>query len=120
MNLTTSQAERITGQHLFRWALPYLLQRSGKGWLLLGRDYKPLGYTADERVDYDDWGHHRFGLRCHPSKMTGVWLPQHQAGHEDKCWWFYYDATASRVDYFERLGRFYTYVKNLPPERRRY
>ena len=109
--LTSTQVFRIADLPLFRSSMPYLIQRSGDGWLMLGRDYKPIGVTARDWVDYDAFAHQRFKLRVHPRKMAGVWLPQHQSGHDDRCWWFYSDNWETYLDYFQRLERFYTYVK---------
>jgi hypothetical protein len=92
--------------------MPYLIQRSGDGWLMLGRDYKPIGVTACDWVDYDDFAHQRFKLRVHRLKMEGVWRPEDRAGQDDRFWWFYSDNWESYLDYFQRLERFYTYVKS--------
>ena len=109
--LTPTQVIRIADLPLFRSSLPYLIQRSGDGWLMLGRDYKPIGVTARDWVDYDDFAHQRFKLRVHPLKMQGVWRPKDRDGQHDCRWWFYSDSVESYMDYFQRLERFYTYVK---------
>lgn len=109
--LTPTQVVRIADLPLFRSSLPYLIQRSGDGWLMLGRDYKPIGVTARDWVDYDDFAHQRFKLRVHPLKMVGVWRPKDREGQHDCRWWFYSDSVESYMDYFQRLERFYTYVK---------
>lgn len=36
--------------------LPYCLQRQADGtYIVLNRDYKPLGFTSKKNVDYDDY-----------------------------------------------------------------
>lgn len=42
-----------SGLNLARTHLPYLLQRTSKGWLVLNRYYKPLGMPNGEWVDYE-------------------------------------------------------------------
>jgi hypothetical protein len=109
--LTSTQVVRIADLRLFRSSMPYLIQRSGDEWLMLGRDYKPIGVTSRDWVDYDDFTHQRFKLRVHPSKIGGVWWNMRDVGPDTEMFWFYSDSVHSYMDYFQRLERFYTYVK---------
>jgi len=68
-------------------------------YLPLNRDYKPLGHVSRKRVHYEDYAAQAVIFHEDPMTLEGIWT----ATSDDKLW--LYDDTASRVDYFERLGR---------------
>lgn len=56
--------------------LPYCLQKTTDGsWLLLNRNYKPLGTVGTEHVDYDN---HPDRLKIHHKTISA--LQQHATG----------------------------------------
>ena len=96
-------AELTQGGHWFRFWLPYKFEKleSPKRkhvYLPLNRNYKPLGITSRDHVDYAAYMHQAVVFASDPTKFTGVW-------HDPKGLWLYDDTSNSRVDYFERLSR---------------
>ncbi len=42
------------GEAIYHWFMPYCLRKLSDGrWLLLNRQYKPVGFTSNEHVDYE-------------------------------------------------------------------
>ena len=44
---------RVIGNELRRTHFPYCLQKVGDGWVILSRDYKPIGIRTEDHVDYE-------------------------------------------------------------------
>lgn len=93
--------------HFFRFWLPYLFQRidhpsHAHVFLPLNRNYKPLGVTSSEWVEYDNYtlSHGVFFARD-PSTFSGIWHGTVKEG--DSQLWLYNDGPASRLDYFVRF-----------------
>lgn len=103
--MNMNQKLSITRQeNLMRYFLPYCLQRiKGNVYLPLNRNYKPIGVTTKEWVEYENYQHLyvRFS-RC-PSKMTIEWhyAIKNKNGTIDKLF-FYGDGLDSREMYFEK------------------
>ena len=67
-------------------------------YLPLNRDYKPLGITSKEDVDYDAYLSQAVMFSVDPHTFDGIWF------HKETLH-LYEDVASSRVDYFERLER---------------
>ena len=101
-------------KHFFRFFMPYVFQRlEGCGtnvFLPLNRDYKPLGQTTREHVDYDDFVTGAAKFARDPMTLKELWT---RADPELGLMWLYDDDPASRVDYFRRLEALMT--KSITP-----
>lgn len=60
---------------LFYW-MPYQfvpLDEKGRLFLALNRNYKPLGYTKQDWVEYNDYRHLAVKFRRNPRLLKGIW-----------------------------------------------
>ncbi|WP_321868635.1 hypothetical protein [Paraburkholderia tropica] len=98
----------------FRWVfMPYCLQKLPDGrYIILNRDYKPLGTTSREWVDYET---HPSAVRMNISSKTAASLSTHAKPDTDQI--FLYDDSSSPVhgaqqmrDYMEKLSRLAMYT----------
>lgn len=90
----------------FRYWMPYCFQKlEVKGrkhvYLPLNRNYKPLGITSRDHVNYAKYLDQAIVFGSDPKKFSGIWNGDISG---DKLW-LYEDATPTRLDYFERLGK---------------
>lgn len=101
------KTDRISDRKSFwRYHLPYVLEKvEWKGlkhvYLPVNRDYKPIGYMptltgAKSWVNYSDYSHQFIQFGTDPNTFKDVWWTPLA---------LYDDGDASRVTYFERLGR---------------
>lgn len=87
-----------------RYGLPYAFKRlstvGGHVWLPLNRDYKPIGQDGEDFAS----GPVRFAVD--PTTLRGIW----HGSVEGQTLYLYDDAPESRVDYFARLERLFSYT----------
>jgi hypothetical protein len=109
----------LTDHWFERW-MPYCFHklpgvvRYKHVYLPLNDHYKPLGQVGRKRVRYEDYAAQAVIFYRDPMTFEGVWT----ATSDDKLW--LYEDTASRVDYFERLGRLMSHkVRAVGKELRR-
>jgi hypothetical protein len=81
-----------------RAGLPYCLQRCDDGrWLVLNRNYKPIGVTSDEFVDYETCPGIR--LRLTKAQLKKVsWKPEADLSSTVNKVWLYSDGCIPRHD----------------------
>ena len=97
-------AERLTRMdQWFRYWLPYSFVKlettnHNHVYLPVNRNYKPLGVTSDDWVDYEDFIDQAVIFSADPHTFANVWF------HRDTLH-LYEDVVSSRVDYFQRLER---------------
>lgn len=108
-NLTTSD-------HWFRYWMPYCyhkLEHSSRKhvWLPLNRNYKPLGITSRDHVDYDRFINQAVAFASDPAAWRGVWVDR-QAAIGGKLY-LYTDGPRYRADYFARLARVMSHPQGL-------
>ena len=102
--LNKAQAARLTDTaHWFRFWMPYQFQRIQQGsrrhiYLPLNRNYKPLGHTGRDHVDYEEYAAQAVVFGRDPHGFRDVWTDPEQL-------FLYNDSPASRVDYFDRYER---------------
>ena len=89
--------------------MPYTLTRLPDAkrpltFLPLNRNYKPLGVCGREWVKYEDYEFEAMIFAVDPRKFKGVW---ETIRVNDL--WLYNDNPKSRMDYFERLAKLFTY-----------
>lgn len=114
--MNEEQLQRLTGtrQHWFRFWMPYSFQKMEHAkvkhlYLPLNRNYKPLGMTTGEWVDYDPYVQsHGVVFGSDPHKFAGVWYGEHE-----KSLYMYADVPSSRRDYFQRLEMLMSHVMKL-------
>ena len=122
--MTRTQASNLTGMdQWFRFWMPYHfehLEDSKRRYVYLpvNRNYKPLGVTSKEHVDYDALRSQAVVFATDPEQFEGVWGP----GCEPL--FMYKDGPDSRLDYFARLERLLSrsvklYEKAVKPNRMR-
>jgi hypothetical protein len=107
--LTQTQAYRLTeigAKRIawFRWHMPYVLHPLDEKkhlWLPLNREYKPLGLNRNDFVDYKDYAKEAMRFSRHPDTMEGVFWRHHH---------LYDDGHKSRLDYFARLEKLFSYA----------
>ena len=109
----------LTERKAFRVLMPYCLTPTDSGFMLLNRNYKPLGVVSKTRVDYEDFPAQIVKFTIHPRRMKGVWSYHGIQGKGENWstdnpapngpWWLYNDGDRSRVDYFQRLGKLMGY-----------
>ena len=103
--MNINQKLSITKQeNVMRYFLPYCLQRiKGNIYLPLNRDYKPIGCTSKEWVDYENYQHLYVKFSRCPNKMPIEWhyTIRSKDGTIDKLF-FYGDKLDSREMYFEK------------------
>lgn len=88
-----------------RIALPYCfvkLNAPGHLWLPLNRDYKPLGFSRDVRVDYSEYAKHAIRFARDPDTFTDTWVAEDASGDLPKKW--IHKLPQSYEDYFARLA----------------
>ena len=102
--MTELQAVKLTGRsHWFRRWMPYTIVKLEHPdhehcYLPLNRDYKPLGVSAQEHVDYEAYrASHAICFSSNPADFKRIW---HSGGM-----FLYNDGPSSLIDYFERLSR---------------
>ncbi len=91
----------------FRYWMPYafepLAHSTWKHVLLpLNRNYKPLGITSKDHVDYNHYVSQAMVFNFDPAKFDGVWYSK--IPHL----YLYDDTEASRADYFPRLHKLFS------------
>ena len=97
-------AIRLTRQgQWFRYWMPYCFKKLEVGrhahvYLPLNRNYKPLGITSGEWVNYDTFLPQAVVFSADPHSFDGIWF------HRETLH-LYEDAVPSRMDYFARLER---------------
>lgn len=102
--LTRDDAQRLTfSDQWFRYWFPYQfvkleVPKPKHVYLPLNRDYKPLGVTTGDWVEYEDYLHQAVIFARDPHKFENVW-------HYTEGLYLYEDAQSSRLDYFQRLER---------------
>ena len=100
----TDRARRLTrNDQWFRHWMPYCFKKlevRGRNhvYLPVNRDYKPLGITSKEDVDYDAYLSQAVMFSVDPHEFDNIWFDK-ESLH------LYEDVASSRVDYFERLER---------------
>jgi len=103
--MNMSQKLSITSQeNIMRYFLPYCLHRiKGNIYLPLNRNYKPIGVTTKEWVNYENYQHLYVKFSRCPSKIKIEWhyVIKNEAGVIDKLF-FYGDRLDSRAMYFEK------------------
>jgi hypothetical protein len=103
------QARLVTTNKWFRMFMPYTFTRLHGAkrpltFLPLNRNYKPLGVCSRDWVKYADYESQAMVFAVDPRKFKGVW----ETIRIDDLW-LYSDGPKSRVDYFERLAKLFTY-----------
>ena len=102
--MQSDNAKRLTRMdQWFRYWLPYSfvkLETANRKhvYLPVNRNYKPLGVTSGERVDYDDFTWQAVIFSADPHTFDNVWF-RRDTLH------LYEDVISSRLDYFQRLER---------------
>ena len=102
--MQSSSAERLTRlDQWFRYWMPYSFFKlevadHNHVYLPVNRNYKPLGVTSDDWVDYEDFIEQAVVFSADPHTFDEVWF------HRDTLH-LYEDVITSRVDYFKRLER---------------
>jgi len=102
--MESDSAERLTMMdQWFRYWLPYSffkLETANRDhvYLPVNRNYKPLGVTSDEWVDYENFTKQAVVFSADPHTFENVWVDQEPL-------YLYGEAISSRVDYFQRLER---------------
>jgi len=91
----------------FRYWMPYAFARLDHPkvkhvWLPLNRNYKPLGITAGDHVDYADFIDQAIVFARDPRATKGVFYPSKDPD-PDMLWM--YASTIGREDYFARLEK---------------
>ena len=105
-------AERLTrDDQWFRYWMPYCFQKLEVGgrnhiYLPVNRDYKPLGITSKDHVDYYAYLPQAVVFSADPHTFDGIWF------HKETLH-LYEDVASSRVDYFARLERLLSRVVKL-------
>ncbi|MBN3807177.1 hypothetical protein GXB81_29675 [Paraburkholderia sp. Ac-20336] len=98
----------------FRWVfMPYCLQRLSNGrYIILNRDYKPLGTTSPDWVEYET---HPSAVRMSITAKTAASLSTHGKPDTDRI--FLYDDGSSPANgaeqmraYMEKLSRLAMYT----------
>ena len=95
----------------FRYWMPYCFEKLEVGsrthvYLPLNRNYKPLGITSMEWVDYITYLPQAVVFSADPHTFDGIWF------YRDTLH-LYEDVELSRVDYFLRLERLLSRVVKL-------
>lgn len=62
----------IPSHEYLRIYMPYVVQPTSKGWVLLNRKYKPLGLSTSDSVDYEEYAVRLKGLG--PKKRAEIQL----------------------------------------------
>lgn len=110
----TDAGDSKAGPHFFRVWMPYLIQRVTyegvkHAYLPLNRDYKPLGMSRGEWVDYDACAlSHGVAFKRDPATFDGVWHRLEERSDQivaDGMLFLYSDNPDSRRDYFVRFER---------------
>ena len=91
--------------------MPYCFQKlevadRAHVYLPVNRNYKPLGVTDEEWVDYDTYLPQAVVFSADPRRFDGIWL-------DNETLHLYEDAVSSRVDYFARLEKLLSRVVKL-------
>jgi len=122
-SLTEGQGRNLTASdHWFRYWMPYCyhrLEHRGRKhvWLPLNRNYKPLGITSRDHIDYDDYIDQAAAFASDPATWRGVWVDRQSA--ESGKLYLYTDGPRYRVDYFSRLARVMAHQQRLMAKRSR-
>jgi hypothetical protein len=95
--------------HWFRIWMPYCfvelkLEGKKKVYLPLNRNYKPLGISFRNHVNYEKFRNQAVIFKSDPTTFKDIWY-DFNGEPNDVHLWLYEDAYTSRVDYFERLER---------------
>ena len=99
-----SGAERLTKMdQWFRYWLPYSFVKLDVTnrkhvYLPVNRNYKPLGITSGEWINYEDFADQAVIFSADPHTINNVW-------YSPATLHLYGDAISSRLDYFQRLER---------------
>ncbi|MFC0634701.1 type II toxin-antitoxin system HicB family antitoxin [Brevundimonas balnearis] len=115
--LTEGQGRNLTtSDHWFRYWLPYCYHklehsRNKHVWLPLNRNYKPLGITSRDHVDYHNYINQAVAFASDPATWRGIWVDRQSA--ENGKLYLYTDGPRYRVDYFARLARVMAHPQRL-------
>ena len=93
--------------HWFRIWMPYCFEELSAGkktvWMPLNRNYKPLGHSGGEYVDYENFIAQAIQFSRDPRTFKGIWIDAPMPNSTQL--WLYEDASSSRIDYFARLEK---------------
>ena len=110
--MTEEQLRQLSyGDSWFRYWMPYTFEKLEHPelthvYLPLNRNYKPLGITSKDWVEYEEFIDQAVAFNRDPSKLKGVWL-------DTQGLYLYEDSLDSRKDYFERLGKLFSHSMRL-------
>ena len=106
--MSNASAERLTDpEQWFSCWMPYCFMKvdvSGRRhvYLPVNREYKPLGITSSDWVDYEDYLSQAVVFSSNPQSFEGIW---HEQDDDGDALYLYAPDGPSRVDYFARLER---------------
>jgi hypothetical protein len=106
--MVTSPLARLThGDQWFRYWMPYQFKKMPHPkrkhlFLPVNRNYKPLGITSRDHVNYESYMDQAVVFPKDPATFEGVWWDSNGL-------YLYEDALESRRDYFQRLQKLLSY-----------